>query len=114
MKRWYKIFLALIVLFALINIPTIGPLINKDLNNPVVEEIHRVSVSRWYSILDCGGREFISFGLMSNGQKCSTDQDWKDFWPAGPSFEIRDKRGACCTIVGECGQFSDTLPEALK
>lgn len=106
MKTAYKWFLIILVVFLVLNLPKVGPLINVDLQGSVVKQSqHTIMGGYQQSQFNCDGKPFVGFGFMSNGYECNTDQDCKDFWPWGPSYQIRDSKGACCIDNGECGYF---------
>lgn len=99
MKKHYIIFLAIVALFTLMYLPKIG----NGVYNPDLVKV--LVVKEYYSIIECNGQTFESYGLPQTGVKCMSNDYCKENWPAGPSFQIRDKSGACCVYNGECGKF---------
>jgi len=112
MKTLYKIFLVSILalsVFYLFNMDR--TFVNADLQqNAAVIESHRIVISRYYSVVQCGERSFKSFGYPTTGLPCTSTAYCQDFWPHGVSFQVRDTMAICCDdrlseAIGECGQW---------
>jgi len=107
-RMHHLIMLVVVLGVAVMYSKNVGGRLNNELqDNPVTEEAHRLFVSKYYSLTTCDGQDFKSYGILSNDDRCVSTIDCKDFWPAGPSFEARD-RSVCCLegpAAGECGEI---------
>ena len=78
------------------------PSINELKDNSVVEAT-RIIISPSQSYVDCNGQQFRSVGESTIGP-CMSDVMCRENWPAGASYQFRD-RSICCVPLGECGEF---------
>ena len=74
-----------------------GPLVGT-----ITEEAEVLFVKSPYSsTVLCQDREFRSVGAPTGLTMCSSDLDCRENWPAGASFEFRDRAICACGLCGE-------------
>lgn len=107
--NWHHIvFIAFLLIMTLSQSRDTGS-INQNFDlKPIEYQFNIITEPRGTAIIKCDGRDFKSIGLPSFGASCETTKECFDYWPSGPSYQMRD-RSVCCVeaggSVGECGEF---------
>jgi len=105
MKWKLSYLLGLLIILALLTTSIGSPkvLANGPLNGEVMDQAVLLFVkNRYESTVLCGGETFRSVGAPVGMTACQSTSDCRENWPAGASFEFRDKSVCAC---GLCGEF---------
>jgi len=98
------IVIGLLIVVSLVLFADDFSLINKSgpLDGTLMEEAKVLYVkSDLESTVLCEGREFRSVGAPVGMSACTTTLDCRENWPAGASFQFRDKAVCACGLCGE-------------
>lgn len=87
-------------------------IINKDLDNSVVQQAAMTFVSKYYAWSVCNNQTFKDYGLTQSETACTSTENCREDWPWGISYKAR-VNGECCldTIspsLGHCGEYKTT------